>query len=54
MAAVQFVKGLKMVQQQATITMSGYVSSDPVEFGKNGGTTACTLRIANTPLLLSC
>lgn len=49
MAAVQFVKGLKMVQQQATITMSGYVSSDPVEFGKNGGTTACTLRIANTP-----
>ncbi|KXI18960.1 single-strand binding family protein [Gardnerella vaginalis] len=38
-----------MVHQQATITMSGYVSADPIEFGRNGGTTACSLRIANTP-----
>lgn len=38
-----------MVQQQATITMSRYLSAEPIEFGKNWETTAYSLRIANTP-----
>lgn len=38
-----------MVQQQASITMSGYVGSEPVNFHREGSIEACSLRLGSTP-----
>ena len=37
-----------MAQQQATLTISGYVGSDPVNFSRNENAPACSLRIGST------
>lgn len=37
-----------MAQQQATLTISGYVGSDPVNFSRNENSPACSLRIGST------
>lgn len=37
-----------MAQQQSTVTISGYVGAEPVSFGRNEHSPACSLRIAST------
>ncbi|RFT37967.1 single-stranded DNA-binding protein, partial [Bifidobacteriaceae bacterium NR003] len=37
-----------MAQQQSTVTISGYVGSEPVSFGRSENSPACSLRIAST------
>lgn len=38
-----------MVQQQSTVTISGYVGAEPISFGHSNNPPACSLRIACTP-----
>lgn len=37
-----------MAQQQSTVTISGYVGAEPVNFGRSENSPACSLRIAST------
>lgn len=37
-----------MTQQQSTVTISGYVGAEPVNFGRSENSPACSLRIAST------
>ncbi|MDK7085143.1 single-stranded DNA-binding protein [Gardnerella leopoldii] len=37
-----------MVQQQSTVTISGFVGAEPISFGRNENSPACSLRIAST------
>ena len=46
--SVQGRKGADMAIQQGTVTITGFVGSMPVPFGRSGGVEGCSFRMGST------